>query len=665
MPHKILNLLDRMVEAKVLRPVDRGFSAFLLQQDPGADGKVILGGALTSWRLGLGHVCLDPLEFLTDPAAFLNMGLPDDVEALEDPVRLEVEAFKDPSRLPEWLTAFQSSKLIGQGAEDGPLVFDGGCLYLARNWRHEQSVARRILERIQVLDTQPFARMAELQDLFPPRYPPIPGPNYQKIATALATRGNLLILTGGPGTGKTFTVVRILALLLSASPGLRILLAAPTGKAAARLTESIMGSLKSLPEAIRNKIPSKASTIHQMLGSQKHTRQFRHHARNPLHADVVVIDEASMIDLERMAALMEALPPRTRLILVGDKDQLSSVEAGSVMGDLCRDLAIRGYSAETSDWIQGATGERLDAATGSQCDALAQQTVMLRHSERFAGHSGIGQLAEAVNLGDIPRARAILTGDAPYPDVHWIETPGPGDRLLDALCLGTGDSTQGADTKGYQHYLEMIPEPIDTQATHPEGLTAVFNQLMEALGSFQVLSAVHEGPWGVASLNPRIERRLEQQGLIRPSVERDSGWYAGRPVMVTRNDYELGLMNGDIGITLPFIEDGQDKVSLRVVFKHPENTDTPFRIVLTGRLNEVETVFAMTVHKSQGSEFGHVALMLPNPSNAPVLSQELLYTGITRAKHRLTVISENVDDVCSTISRKTRRSGRLGSLLLD
>lgn len=663
MPHEILGLLNRWVRAGILRPIDLGFATFLLDLDPGADARVILGGALTSWRLGLGHVCLDPSEFLTDPIAFLKLGNSDLTEDEADPLWPELEAFQDPSTLPDWIQAFESSRLISKSEEGCPLILDGGCLYLTRNWRHEQSVARRILQRMAYTDSSPFTQRETLDALFPPRNPPTPGANHQKIAAALATRGKFMILTGGPGTGKTFTVVRMLALLLTETPTLRILLAAPTGKAAARLTESIMGSLKSLPKSLQERIPTKASTIHQLLGSRKHTRQFRHNARNPLHADIVVIDEASMIDLERMAALMEAVPPRARLILVGDKDQLSSVEAGSVMGDLCHDLERRGYSKKTAQWIHAATGEAIESDAAKKTDALAQQIVMLRHSERFAGHSGIGQLAEAVNLGDTARARAILTGDSPYPDVCWIQTPGPGDRLLDALCHGAGSPADESDARGYRHYLEMIPDVIKTEDFIPEALTAFFNQLLKALGSFQVLSAVHEGPWGVESLNLRIERRLEKQGLIQTAMDPVSGWYAGRPVMVTRNNYELGLMNGDVGMTLPFLDEREGKISLRVVFKHPENTDIPFRIVLPGRLTEVETVFAMTVHKSQGSEFGHVALMLPNPSHAPVLSRELVYTGITRARHRLTVIGENVDAISSTIERKTRRSGRLGDLL--
>lgn len=664
MPHEILSLLNRWVRAGILRPIDLGFATFLLDLDPGADARVILGGALTSWRLGLGHVCLDPSEFLTDPIAFLQLVNPDLTEDEADPLWLELEAFQDPSRLPDWIQAFESSKLISKSEEGCPLILDGGCLYLARNWRHEQSVARRILERMAHTDSSPFTQRAALDALFPPRNPPTPGANHQKIATALATRGKFLILTGGPGTGKTFTVVRMLALLLTETPTLRILLAAPTGKAAARLTESIMGSLKSLPESLQERIPTKASTIHQLLGSRKQTRQFRHNARNPLHADIVVIDEASMIDLERMAALMEAVPPRARLILVGDKDQLSSVEAGSVMGDLCHDLARRGYSKETAQWIFAATGEAVDSDAG-MIDPLAQQTVMLRHSERFAGHSGIGQLADAVNLGDTTRACAILTGTTPYSDVRWIDTQGPNDRLLDALCLGTGTRAEGSDSGGYRQYLEMIPEGIDLSNATFDQLGPRFHALLSAFANFQVLCAVHEGPWGVASLNARIVRRLEKHGLIQTSRDSDSGWYAGRPVMVTRNDYELGLMNGDVGITLPFIAEKTGKISLRVVFKHPENTEIPYRIVLPGRLSEVETVFAMTVHKSQGSEFGHVVLMLPDPSKAAVLSRELLYTGVTRARSRLTLVGENVDAISSSINRKTRRSGRLGSLLLS
>lgn len=665
MSHEILGLLDRWVRAGILRPIDLGFAKFLLDLDPEADARVILGGALTSWQLGLGHVCLDPSEFLTDPIAFLQLGSSDLTEDEAHPDRLALVAFQNPSQLPDWIEAFKSSRLVSQSEEGCPLILDGGCLYLARNWRNEQSVAHRIRERMAHTDASPFTQRAALDALFPPRNPPTPGANQQKIATALATRGKFLILTGGPGTGKTYTVVRMLALLLTETPTLRILLAAPTGKAAARLTESIMGSLKTLPESLQERIPTQASTIHQLLGSRKYTRQFRHNARNPLHADIVVIDEASMIDLERMAALMEAVPPKARLILVGDKDQLSSVEAGSVMGDLCHDLAHRGYTIETAQWIHEATGEPIEPDPLNGSDALAQQTVMLRHSERFAGHSGIGQLAEAVNLGDTARARAILTGATPYPDVGWIETQRPNDRLLDALCLGEDTPGKAPDSRGYRHYLELISRGIDLSSANADQLGQSFNALLSAFGNFQVLCAVQEGPWGVKSLNEQIERRLEKFGLIQTPRDSISGWYAGRPVMVTRNDYELGLMNGDVGITLPFFEEKTGKVSLRVVFKHPENTEIPYRIVLPGRLSEVETVFAMTVHKSQGSEFGHVVLMLPNPSKAPVLSRELLYTGITRARSRLTLVGEDMDQISAAIDRRTMRSGRLGDLLLS
>jgi exodeoxyribonuclease V alpha subunit len=485
----------------------------------------------------------------------------------------------------------------------------------------------------------------------------------QKVACALATRSQLLILTGGPGTGKTFTVVRILALLLKRRTNLRILLSAPTGKAAARLTESITHSLaaeemKALPEDIQNGIPSKATTIHQMLRSKKNSRSFHHNEENPLHADVVVIDEASMIDLEMMAAIMRALPAKALLILVGDKDQLSSVEAGSVMGDICLNYAERGYSGETLRWILEATGEEITYPKDIRSDALAQQTVMLKHSVRFSEESGVGQLAAAVNSGSTDQALALLRDVKRFQDIAWIKKEHPSKALIDALCLGEGSD----ENQGYKHYLDRI-QSVDTVPKDPNQQDIFFGEVLEAFGTFQVLSAVREGSWGVENLNRMILARLEKKGILQSPPNSGALWYAGRPVMATRNDYELGIMNGDVGMTLPFTDEDSGERVLRVVFKDPESSKRPFRVILPSRLTDVETVFAMTVHKSQGSEFGHVALMLPDPEHAPVLTRELLYTGITRAKKRLTLVGGREEQLKVVIERKTQRSSRLGDLL--
>lgn len=659
-----LALLTQWVQHGLIEPIDLGFAEFLARQSPGEAPEVLLAAALTSRQYGLGHTCLDLAALIDNPVALLGLELRE-VGSL--PVKALAEGLMGPEapwQLNRLLPALETSRVIGTTRVDRPLVLDAGRLYLTRNWRNEETVARAIQTRLQAIDPSPFDAPAFLDRLFSPR-PAALGPNIQKVACALATRAKLLLLTGGPGTGKTYTVVRILALLLHRQMDLRILLSAPTGKAAARLTESITRAFKdpeiaALDPALLALIPTKATTLHQMLGARRYSRAVRHDEREPLSCDVVVVDEASMIDLDMMAALVRAVPPEALLILVGDKDQLASVEAGYVLGDLCQGAADRGYSPATLDWIEKATGEVIAPLKTQSGNALSEQTVMLRHSERFDARSGIGQLAEAVNQGDADQAIRII-GTGGFGDLSWIENHRPDPRQMDALCLGMASAATPFDSIGFGPYLQMIhaldrvPESFEEQMT-------LFREVLDAFARFQVLCAVREGPYGVDHLNRMMLERLERHQKIRRLRGSDSEWFSGRPVMATRNDYELGIMNGDVGITLPFQNRETGERSLRVVFKDTENEKKPFKIVLPSRLTDLETVFAMTVHKSQGSEFGHVLLMLPDPGQAVNLSRELLYTGITRARERLTLIGGDLDHLRQIIVRQTRRGGRLAEI---
>jgi exodeoxyribonuclease V alpha subunit len=449
------------------------------------------------------------------------------------------------------------------------------------------------------------------------------------------------VITGGPGTGKTYTVARLLALLLAMAGedagSRRIALAAPTGKAAARLKQSIDKALGDLAQRVGDALPLRAlaermgaaRTLHSLLGARPDSRAFAHNAGNPLDVDVLIVDEASMVHLEMMAALLGALPAGATLILLGDKDQLASVEAGAVLGDLCHDAQAGNYSAATLDYAQAASGESIPGQFAGAGGPLAQQTVMLRHSRRFSGP--IGQLALAVNAGDSVGADAVLrAGEGP---VRWMENAQPAQ----AVSLGAS---------GYRPYLELVKAGAG-DGDHEDWV----RQVLQRFEAFRILCAVRAGDWGVAGLNTAIEEKLEAARLIRRGGE----WYVGRPVMVTRNDYGTRVFNGDIGLTLP---DPERPGSLRVYFLEGDAV----RSVLATRLRDVETAYAMTVHKSQGSEFRHTVLVLPQDRGG-IVTRELVYTGITRASEEFTLITPAGAGLAQAIARRTHRASGLRELL--
>lgn len=592
----MLARIEALVDGGRIRPIDFIFARFL-QQQVHADDETVLAACLVSQRAGQGHVCLDLAEVAgNDPFATQD----------ECGSSIVAPTFGD------WCRALRCSAAVAAPGETAPLILDSsGRLYLSRYWSYESGLARTIgakAGRTSVVDDA-WLQIA-LERYFPPTSTAA-RIDWQKVAAGLAVLRPFAVVSGGPGTGKTTAVARILALLLeqAGEQPLRIALAAPTGKAAARLTESIRNSKHSrafpLPADpdILARIPETAQTLHRLLGIRPLRTQPRHHAGNPLAVDVMVVDEASMVDLPLMAKLLAALPDEARLILLGDKDQLSSVEAGKVLGDLCKVGVEPAYSAKFSARLQALTGESLGDSDATSRSALNDCVVVLRHSHRFAG--AIGVLAGAVNAGDADTALSTLrtSGSAA---VSW--------RNLSARCLEV--ELAGFAVGAYRGHLE---------AAHRGDAELA----LACLDRYRVLCALREGPTGVVAINAVIERALRRAGLI----EARERWYPGRPVMVTRNDYALRLFNGDIGVIMPDRDAGG---RLRAFFR-PSGQDTDggaLRTVSPSRLPEHETVYAMTVHKSQGSEFEHIDLVLADQAS-PVLTRELVYTGITRARNAL------------------------------
>ena len=638
--------VERLTEAGELRRLSGAFARFIATLGPtgGGGGTPLLLAALVLSELeGRGHSCLLLSDLAGDTNALLNW-------AEDDWKALAKSAKPLPRSVKGWLEKLAACEQVWQVDQfdyDQPLVLDGDRLYLRRYWRDEtlvaDSVRARALERRE-LDTAAVQRWLDL--LFGnAAQGGAPQPDWQKLACAVALRGALAIITGGPGTGKTYTVARLLALLFATAPDparQRVALAAPTGKAAARLKQSIDKALSELAERVCAALPLReltarmgaARTLHSLLGARPDTRSFAYHRGNPLEVDVLIVDEASMVHLEMMASLLDALPPGATLILLGDKDQLASVEAGAVLGDLCHSAQAGNYDADTLAYIRAASGETVPPEYAGEGGPLAQQTVMLRHSRRFGGP--IGRLALAVNAGDVDAAVAVLREGASSPGdaaVRWIEHAQPGQLL--ALAID-----------GYRPYLELLRAGHGDEA-HEDWVCKVLREFE----AFRILCALREGEWGVEGLNGAIEGRLENAGLLAKSGE----WYVGRPVMVTRNDYATGVYNGDIGLTLP---DPTRPGSLRVWFLEGDKV----RSVLATRLRHVETAYAMTVHKSQGSEFAHTVLALPKEGGA-VLARELVYTGITRASRRFTLTTPTPAVLGEAILSRTHRASGLRGMI--
>ncbi|WP_087691429.1 exodeoxyribonuclease V subunit alpha [Pandoraea sp. PE-S2R-1] len=525
-----------------------------------------------------------------------------------------------------------------------------------------------------------------------------PEPNWQMAAAALALQRSLVVLSGGPGTGKTTTVVGLLACLLERDANLRVALAAPTGKAAQRMQEALTAR-QDLPEAVRQALPEAALTLHRLLGvlpesAEQVGRRFRHHAGNPLPYDLIVVDEASMIDLSMATQLLEAVPEGARLILLGDKDQLAAVEAGAVFGELSAKRAfsvdMRAQLLQALGWPQGTPpvhGPLSPSAPAGVARGLEDAVVWLERTYRFGEHSAIGRLATAIKTGRVADARKEFTTEsaervlasahgrasmAPQPSAVSVQatshaasasaTSSVSASAADRVSLSEDGGVQlssanlNALADGYGAYLDALTDAVtligqlgDPGAATAGDISMVAQPVFAAFGQFRVLCATRGGRRGVEFLGAQLTALLARRAGVALNAG-GGAWFAGRPVLVTQNEYALNLFNGDIGIALPLGPGG----ALRVAFATP---DGGYRLYSPASLPAHETAFAMTIHKSQGSEFERVAIVLPEQSSR-VLSRELIYTGVTRARRQAWLYAP-WQVIASAILRPTQRDGGL------
>jgi len=536
-------------------------------------------------------------------AASLVSRAASDGQSSLDIAGMEAQVF--PSSAPPletWLRQLARSPVVAHSGDPNdfrPLVLVGGTrLYLYRYFDYERRLAARLAEmnRPAALPCPAPVAAALLSRLFP-REGGV-RPDWQKIAAATALLRRLCIVSGGPGTGKTTTVVKVLALLLGLHPALRVALAAPTGKAAARLQGSLRAQLAGLPvpAEVKARLPAEAYTVHRLLGHRPGRVSFRHDREHALPYGLVVVDEASMLDVALATKLVEALPDDGRLILLGDKDQLSAVETGTVFANLC---ATRGMGAEMLESIEALTDGTLPETGVGAAQGLSDAVVWLERGHRYAQGGAIGALVERVREGDADAVLAWLAGRSGGevgPEVLWQDTVPGAERMAATLI------------EGYAEYLDAVQS-----GAPPEVVLAAFERR-------RVLCAVREGEQGTARLNALLTERFRAALGGPPS---GASWYAGRPVLITANDYTVRVFNGDVGVTLP----GPGGRFL-VHFPHPTGGTRP---LAPSRLPEHETAFAMTVHKAQGSEFERVEVVLP-ARDSRVLTRELLYTALTRAR---------------------------------
>ncbi len=675
-------------EAGVLTSADIAIARRLCALGDGMDPDVMLGVALAVRAPRLSHVCVDlatiaatvtlDLEELPDGSDGSRLGPVERPMAARDLAEL---AWPEPQA---WIKSLRACPLVaadsdpgGVGAPPAPMRLEGARLYLDRYWRAERFIAADLRGRaergghlaVSGVDTQVLSE--GLSRLFPHVGEDRgQGPDLQRVAAAAAVLNRFSVIAGGPGTGKTTTVARLLALLdeqalASGEEMPRVALAAPTGKAAARLEEAVQGEANRIDvaEVIRERLVRQdARTLHRLLGWRpgSHTR-FRHNRDNRLPFDVVVVDETSMVSLSLMARLLEAVGPEARLVLLGDPDQLASVEAGAVLGDILGPVAggLR-MGAGARDALASVVGVPVAAEDPPGNAGVGDGMVVLRQVHRYGGQ--IAALASAVQRGDVHGAIDVLGSGSP--EVDWIEAdvaaPGTHEQLAPVreLLVGAGAEVFEAARTG------------DAWGA------------LGSLGAARLLCAHRRGPYGVRQWGSQVERWL---GAAVHGYGEGGTWYPGRPLLVTANDYSLGLYNGDTGVVISTAAAtgstrarpgagarGDSKTGMHspagagvhdgVVSSRPltaavfERRGELIQMSPT-RLDSVEDVHAMTVHKSQGSQFEAVVVVLPQEPS-PLLTREMLYTAFTRARRRLIVVA-TAESIRAAIARPVARASGL------
>lgn len=573
--------LGRFLQSGLFSDLDRRFARFMVRQDPVPRVRVGQAAALLSYQLARGHIFLD----LNEPPMW------------EDPAGAPFDQWPEPAA---WMAGLRGSEVVGEAGDAKPFILtESGKLYLQRYWSYENLLAQKLRDRVPKAEgVLPPGTEERIKSLFGEA-------TDQMEAARKALLRPFSLISGGPGTGKTTTVLKILVLLLEQDPDLVIHLAAPTGKAAARLQESVrlgLHELKCGREVGRQIAMLEASTLHRLLGAIPGSVFFRHNEKQPLAADLVVVDEASMVDLPLMAKLLAALPRTCRFILLGDKDQLASVEAGSV--------------------LSGIVEAALEAPAPSAAPPLGGSATLLTINYRFGNASPIFRICNAVRDGEAEAALAVFQESSP--DLGRTELPAAG---------ALKESLRARVVEGYRELL---------QQTEPAAA-------LEAFSRFQILTPLRQGPYGKENLNRLVEEILREEGLVAPG-KRD---FPGRPLMVTENDYGVRLFNGDVGVLL------EDEGGNLMAFFRRE--DGSIRKVSPLRLPLTDPAFAITVHKSQGSEFDEVLVLLP-PSDARMLTRELVYTAISRARRGAEIWSTE-DVLRRAIGRKVTRACGLSEML--
>ena len=669
--------------------LDLALARLLHEQAPDIDPLILLCAAIVSAQFRQGQVCLDLAALSAEPGRFLPLSEAARTAAASQALVPEAPfAWLGSITLGEWLARLSDARVVSSGEGSTPLVLEhdavGARLYLRRCWNSELRVRSALRQRLQAQPNPALYADAGVQHALAHWFPPGSGaePDAARWACAVAIRRAVCVITGGPGTGKTSAVVKILAVLqtlaLARPQGqpLRVLLAAPTGKAAHRLSQAVRLSLANQPQfanpaaaPIVACMPQTASTVHRLLAELRSATKGEP-AR--LAADVVVVDEASMLDLALIDKLLAALPSQCRLVLLGDKDQLASVEAGGVLGEVCKCAASPHFWPESAAELAAMDGRPFPAgwiATGAR--ALDQVVVMLKHRYRFDGAGAIGRLTDAVHFGDSVEMRDVLDGAdealrhvraAHTEDRFWLTLLGAGSTSGAAAAEAVGGDHEDQMSTGYRAALRLISASQPNATAPTEAWDSWAGRALDIWGQFQVLCALRQGPYGVDSLNRGLAQRLWREGLLAAPT----GWTAGRPVIVTKNDRMLGVMNGDLGLTLPRpvassrSDSGFPEMQSSILCVAFPSPGGGVRWVASSRLAQVETAFALTVHKAQGSEFSTVALVLPDRPS-PILTRELIYTGITRSRQKLVLLEPGPQSVLNrAIASPLHRTG--GSL---